>query len=65
VLFPETEYEGSNLPLAPSQVGMTADHVRELRDPAIYREGERIYLLYTIKGEYGIAMAELTSSAKS
>ena len=59
VLFPETEYEGSNLPLVPSQVGMTGDHVRELRDPAIYREEERIYLLYTIQGEYGIAMAEL------
>jgi hypothetical protein len=34
--------------------------VRELRDPAIYQEDERTYLLYTIAGEQGIAIAELT-----
>ena len=64
VLFPETEYEGSHLPLVPSQVGMTGDPVRELRDPAVYSEEGRTYLLYTIQGEYGIAMAELQANVQ-
>jgi hypothetical protein len=34
--------------------------VCQLRDPAIFREGDRTYLLYTVAGERGIAMAELT-----
>jgi hypothetical protein len=59
VLLPATGYEGAGLALKPSQVGMTGGRVRELRDPAIYCEGGKVYLLYTVEGEYGIAMAEL------
>jgi len=33
--------------------------VRQLRDPAIYQEGERTYLLYAVAGESGIAIGEL------
>jgi hypothetical protein len=33
--------------------------VNQLRDPAIYVEDDRIYLLYAIAGESGIAIAEL------
>jgi hypothetical protein len=34
--------------------------VNQLRDPAIYEEGGRVYLLYAVKGEGGIGIAELT-----
>jgi hypothetical protein len=33
--------------------------VRAFCDPCIYREGDKTYLLYSIKGEYGIAIAEV------
>jgi hypothetical protein len=33
--------------------------VRQLRDPAIYREDGRAYLLYSVAGEYGTAIAEV------
>lgn len=59
ILNPETDYEGGNLPLAPSRRGAVHEPVRQLRDPAIYEEGGRVYLLYTVAGEYGIAIAEL------
>lgn len=60
ILEPETEYEGGHLALEPSRRGLVMGPVRQLRDPAIYREGDRTYLLYSVAGEYGIAMAELT-----
>ena len=33
--------------------------VNQLRDPAIYVEDERIYLLYAVAGESGIAIARV------
>lgn len=33
--------------------------VRQLRDPAIDREGQRVYLVYSIAGDNGLAMATL------
>lgn len=59
VLSPELEYEGVHLPLRASEVGEARGPLRELRDPAIFREGEDTYLLYSVAGESGIAMAEL------
>jgi hypothetical protein len=59
VLEPELEYEGGHLALEPSRRGLVMGPVRQLRDPAIYREDGRVYLLYSIAGEYGIAIAEL------
>jgi hypothetical protein len=59
VLEPELEYEGGHLALQPSKRGLVMGPVRQLRDPAIYREGDRTYLLYSVAGEYGIAIAEL------
>ena len=38
VLAPETDYEGADLPLEPSQRGLTEVRVRQLRDPGIYEE---------------------------
>ncbi len=62
ILEPETDYEGVNLPLESSQRGAIHDSARQLRDPGIYQEGDRIYLLYSTAGESGIALAELRIS---
>ncbi|MEM7533519.1 MAG: hypothetical protein AAF639_15155 [Chloroflexota bacterium] len=59
MLEPELDYEGSNLPRVPSVRGISQEPVCELRDPAIFREDGRTYLLYCVAGERGIAMAEL------
>ncbi len=59
LLEPEMDYEGGNLPLAPSRANLARERVRQLRDPAIYREAVRMYLLYSVAGESGIAIAEL------
>ncbi|HRW03827.1 MAG TPA: hypothetical protein P5121_01955 [Caldilineaceae bacterium] len=62
VLFPETDYEGGNLPLQPSERGAIHERVRQLRDPGIFVENDRIYLLYSIAGEAGLAIAEITTA---
>ena len=59
VLFPEKEWEGGYLSPEPSVRGSINESVCQLRDPAIYQEEERIFLLYSIAGESGIAIAEL------
>jgi hypothetical protein len=59
VLEPEFDWEGANLPLEPSFRGTIMEPVRQLRDPAIFVEDGRSFLLYSIAGESGIAIAEL------
>lgn len=59
ILEPAQDYEGVNLPMAPSVVGASKAPVRELRDPAIFEDSGKTYLLYSIAGELGIAIAEL------
>lgn len=59
VLKPEMDYEGADLPLAPSQRGAIHERARQLRDPAIYTEEGRTYLLYAVAGEAGLAIAQL------
>ena len=59
VLAPEMDYEGGNLPLTVSKIGASKTPVRELRDPAIFEDNGKIYLLYSIAGELGIGVAEL------
>jgi len=59
VLQPEKDYEGAGLPPQPSLRGAAAGPVRELRDPAVYQEEGRLFLLYAVAGESGIAMARM------
>jgi len=59
VLESEMDYEGVDLPLELSARGWAPERVRQLRDPAIFREEGRTYLLYSVAGEHGIAIAEL------
>jgi hypothetical protein len=42
---PTLDYEGGHLPLKPSEFSLAPEPVRQLRDPAIFREGARTYLL--------------------
>jgi len=59
VLRPEKDWEGGNLEPTRSVRGAINGPVCQLRDPAIYEEENRIYLLYAVAGESGIAIAEL------
>ena len=59
MLRPERDWEGADLPVTPSRGGSINEPVNQLRDPAIYEEEGRIYLLYSVAGERGIALAEV------
>ncbi len=57
---PKRSWEGVNEPDMPSSYGGIMTSVNQLRDPCVYVEDGRIYLLYSIRGEQGIAMGTLT-----
>lgn len=59
IIRPETEWEGGKLPTEPSFRGPINEPVCQLRDPAIYEEEDKTFLLYSIAGESGIAIAEI------
>ncbi len=60
ILEPETDYEGAGLQIEPSRRGAIDEPVRQLRDPCIFEEDGTTYLLYSVAGESGIAMATLS-----
>lgn len=64
VLEPEAEWEGADLPAEPSTRGAADGPVRQLRDPALFHEAGRTYLLYSVAGEQGIAIARLRWDGK-
>ena len=63
VLMPTMDYEGGNMPLkSPTNQGMQQmprPLFRDLRDPYVFSEAGKIYLLYSVAGERGIAGATL------
>lgn len=65
VLRPEREWEGADAPLEPSIRSTAYGQVNQLRDPAIYTEGARVFLLYAVAGESGIALAEVFLDSSS
>jgi hypothetical protein len=64
LIEPEKDYEGVRLPLRPSNYGAVRGPVRQLRDPAIYEEDGLRYLLYSVAGEQGIAVAKLERTVR-
>jgi hypothetical protein len=62
LLAPETEYEGADCPLQASTRGAVYQRVRQLRDPCVFEEYGKTYLLYCVAGEQGIAIGELTAN---
>jgi hypothetical protein len=63
ILRPERSWEGADAPLVPSVRSTAYGQVNQLRDPAIFEEDGRIYLLYAVAGESGIAIAEVLFDA--
>ena len=59
LLRPEHSWEGADAPLIPSKRSTAYGVVNQIRDPAIFEEHGRVYLLYAIGGEAGIAIAEV------
>lgn len=64
VLTPEKDFEGAGEPIEPSRWGANYNFVHQLRDPAIYEEDGRLFLLYSTAGEWAIAIAELHFEAE-
>lgn len=59
ILRPERTWEGADAPREPSRRSTAYGHVNQLRDPAIFEEGGRVFLLYAVAGESGIGIAEV------
>lgn len=59
VIAPAFAWEGADQPALPSERGAIDAPVQQLRDPAVYEEDGQWWLLYSVAGESGIAIAEL------
>ena len=60
VLRPELPWEGGDLPPAASAPGSVDGPVNALRDPCVFEDGGRAYLLYAAAGESAIGLAALS-----
>jgi hypothetical protein len=65
LLEPELDWEGAALPLCASARGPVFTPARQLRDPAVFCDGERSYLLYAGAGEQGIGIAALEEGGQA
>ena len=63
VLEPEHDWEGAAESVEPSARGEINRLVRQLRDPCVYEEDGRTYLLYCGGGESGIGIAQVLGLA--
>ena len=59
LLKPEFAYEGSSVECTASVRGMSVIARNELRDPALFFDGDKHYVYYSIASEQGIAGASL------
>lgn len=59
ILRPEREWEGATLPAEPSVRGAIERPVNQLRDPCFFDEAGRLYMVYAVAGERGLALAEV------
>ena len=62
VLKPEKEWEGALLPNHKSVASAINTPVNQLRDPAVFTEENKNYLLYALRGENGIGIVEFSIS---
>ena len=56
---PSASWEGADLPKSISKNGPPHEPEHALRDPAIYREGDQVYVLWSVAGEQSIAIGQL------
>ena len=61
VLAPREPYECPNLPVTPSKPGESEGPENALRDPALFEEGGKVTLFYSVCGEQGIGAADVTA----
>lgn len=59
IIEPELYYEHHNSEFIKSDYGGTNNFVRQLRDPYVFNDDKDIYILYTVCGEKGIAIAKI------
>jgi len=57
---PELSWEGADAPHIPSRMGPVNEPAWQLRDPCVFEEAGRRYLLYAVAGEQGIAITDQT-----
>ena len=55
----------SIMPLKPSAAGAVKGRENALRDPALFVEAGQVFLLYSVAGESGIAIAECLNATSS
>ena len=53
MLRPAYNWEGADAPLEPSVRSTAYGHMNQLRDPAIFEDAWRVFLLYAVAGESG------------
>lgn len=59
ILKSEMDYEGGDLAVEKSKYGAIHRRAHQLRDPAIFEDNGETYLLYSVAGESGIAIARI------
>jgi hypothetical protein len=59
VAIPTEKYEGADAPIVASKPGLYYGEARQLRDPYVFEDAGKLYLLYSVAGESGIAIGEL------
>jgi len=59
VIRPEREWEGADCEQIASKRGAIGGRAWQLRDPGVFEEDGNAYLIYSIAGEFGLAIAAL------
>ncbi len=59
LLRPERDWEGANLPVEAGKIGATG-FVNALRDPYLFEDEGKVYLIYAGGGEAALGLAEIT-----
>ncbi len=59
LLRPHFDWEGGDLPAAPSRPGPADTPKNQLRDPCVLCDGDDLWLFYSCAGETGIGLARL------
>lgn len=64
ILRPERTWEGADAPNEPSLRSVAYGLVNQLRDPAIFLDDGRAYMVYAVGGESGLGIAELIDESE-
>ncbi len=59
VLLPELDWEGASEPIQPSIIGAEG-FTNALRDPCLFYDEGRVWMVYSGGGEHALGLAELT-----